>query len=222
MLPPSGILIADAQMRGINEQLRLSLPFSTMVLEWSSPGRGSKNILLLRELDADILLQPLVWDSETKGWLAWPPVFMDRDRYLVREPDGRVAYFYHFQNRVEQELAKDPATYNRFFSPFLGLLNCLACRNVTMEKTAPGPTRVAMGRKSPVPYDSFWELTIKRSGGKGHGGGGSRVGAVHASPRTHVRMGCIVRAKSGPHWRNSCVVNPDSEFRVDKIYKLAA
>lgn len=219
ILPPGGQLIHDDQLRGIDEKLPLHLPFPVTALEWAGKPEArchTKNICLLRELDADIELTPLAYDKRCNKWGWQPPIFLDRYCYLERTAD-RFSVSCRYSSAEHMEFGERTGAYMKFLWTFLSFLNVLSCRNVVTERSPPGAMRKA--RKTPIAYDTYHVLTL--SGGS-PGGGGSRAGAKHNSPRSHVRRGCIVRAKTGPHWRNSTIVRPDAEFNVAKAYRLAA
>jgi hypothetical protein len=225
ILPDGGELLHDKHLKGIDETLRLCLPFPTMALEW--PDTTSiprpKKILLLRELDADIELQPLAYDARHHKWGWLPAVYVNRDMYIERKLDGHWATYVRYKSREDKEYGERTEFYIKYLYTFLALINALSCKNVVTERSTPGAMRALKARKSQVPFDSYHVLAIRGSANDGNrGGGGSRAGALHASPRMHVRMGHIVRSKHGAYWRNSCVVNPDAEHRVTKAYRLAA
>lgn len=220
ILPEDGILLDDKDLKGINEQLKLSLPFPITVLEFNGSGHFKKNIIVLRQLDADIELTPLVFDDRTKKWGFQGPVFIDRHRAIERRPGDAVAYFIRYSNQADMEFGVKTKTYDSFVYKFLSFINVLACSNVAYERSAPGAVRQA--RRTPIPYDSYHVLTIGSSR-KSNRDGSSQAGMLHASPREHLRRGCIVRAKSGKaHWRNSTIVMAGTEGKVTKSYRLAA
>jgi hypothetical protein len=113
--------------------------------------------------------------------------------------------------------AVDPSFVGPFCYAITGLLNVLACSNVSITKKTP---KIVRGAKKVLPYDSYWVLELpakcytESNGVKIEG---------RLSPREHVRRGHIrhVHTKDGrkPVWINSMIVNPGVSNRIVKDYR---
>jgi hypothetical protein len=227
LLPGNGILLDDPYLKGIDDKMRLNIPFPVTVIEFPDPwGDLAKTIITLQESDYVIKMFVTIFHLKHQKWGTMSPVIFSRDNYIQRNSSGQPDFTYSFEPQTPEEVKMNHQLYHPYIVVVLQLLNALSCKNVSHEKSTPGAVR--LGRKGPIPYDSYRILTtfINRppstgGGGSGKSGVGARVGAVHASPREHLRRGHIVRQPNGRvYWRNAHIVMPGNGGTITKSYAL--
>lgn len=225
LLPGNGILLDDPNLKGINENLRLSLPFPIIVLEFPDPwGDLAKTIITVQEEETKILLYVTMWHTVQKKWGTMSPLLFDRDAYIERDEKGMPDLLYSLGDEVPDELKLHHDVYNPYIVVFLQFMNVLACRNVSCERSPPSKVKQQF-RRGPIPFDEYKVLTIGTSGqhtnGSSNHSSDQREVSIHRSPREHLRRGHLVRMGNGTvYWRNSTIVMPGNGGRIDKAYSL--
>lgn len=227
ILPDGGHILADGELRALDEMLPLRLPYKFIALEYKpiktasedyawETVESSKRVVFARDRDDGVYVTPACFHDNSKLWIILPEAFIPSTDYLDRSniKNGNVFIKTRWPRGVDQR------DYYDEVSVLLTFLNALACSNVNIEKSI----RKNQGKKvkAALQFYDYHILTINvgRSSydSKGHG----EVG--HRSPREHLRRGHIVRPQSGrPYWRNSTIVNAGRGFgKVDKNYQLRA
>jgi hypothetical protein len=193
MLPDGGRLLPDPELRGLDREAKLSLPFPVIALEYRA--NNEKWITLATEREDDIALQLIIAGQE----MAWTPtclVLLSRTDPLISigptfTPDTRP-----LDDECPPEIAKEPA------AALLSMLNALGCSNVHIERSE--PKKAGKKVKAALPFDAYHVLTIDVPGRAGERGGPT---GPHRAPREHLRRGHIRRLAGGRRtWVNATVV----------------
>lgn len=227
LLPGNGIILDDKYLRGINETIRLSLPYPIIVLEFPDAWNDlSKTIITAVQEETEILMYVTVFNMKQEKWGTMSPVRFNRDAYIERNDKGQPDLLYSFHDSVPDELKINHEVYHPYIAVFLQFLNAMSCKNVSAERSPPSKVKNQI-RKNPIPYDEYKILTTfvtqrdQTTGGSGNSNGsGERTGAIHASPREHLRRGHIVRMGNGKgvYWRNATIVMAGNGGRIEKAY----
>lgn len=213
-MPSGGIAVYDEDLRAINENKRIRLPFKNIALEFSS--EDGRNVLVAGEhIESDsIFVVPIIGNAQ--GWLVLPHTRLDMSGAVKRDETG-TQYKYDFDpNTFLGENGDSPL--RGAAGTILAFLNALACKNVHIEKSPAKATKKGKKVKAALPFDDYHFLTVDvpgKAGVRSEGFGGS-----HRSPREHLRRGHIRRLESGPIWVNACVVNAGIGSKVGKSYLL--
>lgn len=220
-LPDGGIIFEDFELKALNDNEELKMPFDQIALEFPLDGR--KFILLATVVPnvREIVIVAVANPNDLPG-SRWGSVFQFSipnklyvDRSSLRTL-GRCQFFI----KPGHNFSEDEINAACFFSEiFLGFLNALQCSNVRIERQ---PARKpAKKGKNPLPFDAYHVLTVdlQRNVQRGESKGGS-----HRSPREHLRRGHIRVYQSGMKvWVNAAVVCADSNRgKVTKDYRLIA
>lgn len=204
LLPPGGVLLEDFDLRALDRDTPLMLPYDLVALEYSTSqfvGEGrtiTKGIVLAWD-DGDRIATKFVgYSREADSWAIAKNTIHVPKQGFVRDVD-RKAELRILRADGQQPMASDG------HAPFivLSLLNALACSNVRVETSAPSKVRRAMQKRGALPFDTYHVLTIDvpRKDGDGAATGG------HRSPREHLRRGHIRRLGDGRRiWVNATVV----------------
>lgn len=221
LLPPDGRTLNDPELRALDRDVGLHLPYPCIALEFS--GESGKVLLLAEEEDDVIRLRcvaGLLVPGEGGGQLplnVWIHYANGEIRGIIDKPSGLVI------DLVVESLVKDVLKADLIASVgieaniLLNFLNALACRNVATERSDP---KIGAKTKDALPFDSYHVLKLIPPEQLG----GSRVTlpSNRRTPREHLRRGHVVRqASGGCYWRNSTVVNAGSAAgRIRKDYLL--
>ena len=220
ILPEGGLLFDDQELRALDEDGTLSLPFPAIALEFPTPGKmGSKTIVFARERDETIeTMRATCIDG--MGWLV---LNHSRDGggilrtgYLDRTaiPNGMPTI--KLRSNDVGETAVDEPIGDIYV--LMSLLNALQCSNVHIEERK--PRKAGKNPKGALPFDTYHVLTIDigKIGNRTSGDGGG----AHRSPREHLRRGHIRRlADSRRIWVNATVVGAGKDRGVvTKDYRL--
>ncbi len=229
IMPNGGRIFADKQLRGLDENQTLRLPFPTIVLEYSMIGFSNirnpdqtesctKRIVIAQEDKDHIFLRPVLWFDKLRTWTFLPECALPVTGYLVRnevDATGKEALKYFFYKEDSTVPEED---YGDEIEALLSLLNALACSNVRTERIEPAKPDSKL-KKGALPFDSYQFLTVdvtprdQKTGEAMHGG--------HRSPREHLRRGHIRRYTSGLRiFVPATVVNPAVGGRVSKQYRV--
>jgi hypothetical protein len=233
ILPRGGIILDDPDLRGLEPDATVALPFPVIAIEWETyPGQvmpwgvqlknGSKNVLLARQDGERIIVTSFVYiphdqPSDRPGeWVeigdSW---FVGGEGFIRHEESGHLT---PSQAAFETDNEPFPQSMHYVLYPIMGLLNALACSNVRLERSE---SKGSAKTKNALPFDSYHILTVgKVSPGATRS---SSFGGTHRAPREHLRRGHIRRYESGLKvWVNATVVNPGVGGKVSKDYRLAA
>lgn len=207
LLPNGGLLLDDQHFRGIADD-DLRLPYPVICLEYSMvdgaplrPGQVlcTRRVALCSEEGDWISIRSVAFYDQVKLWLPIPKIRLPRTGCIRPGSDPRGADIFMFFTRPEVDLHD----YADEVRALLGLLNALACSNVTTERT---PVKNAKQKPGALPFDSYHYLVLRNryeTGCTGRTG----IGAGR-SPREHLRRGHIRRLPTGAKtWVNATVVN---------------
>jgi len=159
-----------------------------------------------------IKLHPWIYGIEPK-WILLRPFFVSKVKWM--EKKGPEGYYYN--------IALDPYYLslgqttvdicNPFLKSTIGLLNVLACSNVSTHRV--NKKKEHSGK--PKPYDSYWELVVERKEYDATG-----IERPHRSPREHIRRGHVRKQpyKEGIKsiWIQPTLVNPGTPGKIYKDY----
>lgn len=216
MLPDGGFVIEDRQLRALDYDVELRLPYKLIALEWHQPGahesgstRSSKRVLFVREHDAELRCWPWFWIDHWGAWKGFHSFEIPKTGYIQRSPAGDSIVL---DGIAEENAADVHAEAERL----LGFLNALQCSNVRAERM---PARKTGKVKSALPFDEYHVLTIRGSESSAGAANGT-----HRSPREHLRRGHIRRLQDGRKvWVNATVVCAGRGAGVvSKDYRIAA
>lgn len=218
LLPDNGRVIEDNDLRALDENIELRLPYKLIALEWRHTAEAeegtekcSKRVVFAREHDDMIACRTAVFGDSAGVWLPFHEFYLPKRNYLLRSPEGARMVVVG----ASQEILTDIHTEAE---RVLGFLNALQCVNVEIEKSE--PRHPGKKIKTALPFDTYHILTIKRPATVAvHGGTGS-----HRSPREHLRRGHIRRLGDGRKiWVNATVVAAGrSAGVVTKDYAMRA
>lgn len=230
LLPGNGILLDDPLLKGIDDTMRLSLPFPTIGIEFPEPwGALQKTIITLEQQEAEIVMYVTIFHSETQKWGTMSPLRINRDHYIERNDKGEPDVLYSFDPLSPDEMLSAHELYHPYLVVFLQFMNAMACKNVKAEHSPVSKTRRAM-QKGPIPYDEYKVLTTfvtprdqktPKEKGVPCKNYESATGITHASPREHLRRGHIVRMSNGTvYWRNATIVMAGNGGKIEKAYAI--
>ena len=216
LLPKNGVVLDDPDLRALDNNLELRLPYPNIALEWVHPkddenraAHASKRVLFALEIGVYIGCYLIVWIDAEKKWSHVGKFSIPRVGYIHRRKDGPTISIH--PKFIEHGLQRDAFC-------LLGMLNALQCSNVHTERLpARRPTKNA---KTTLPFDEYRILTIDVS--PSAAGDSNGRGGTHRSPREHLRRGHIVRPEGRrPFWRNATVVNAGRSLGVvHKDYRV--
>lgn len=228
VLPHSGILHNDPELRSLDENEPLHLPFPCIALEYTrgdssdqfKSGYSPKAIVFAldndpHELNIKVFFVP--WSSYARKWMPMPQIFIPKEGYLDRKN----------LNLITSIPDTDTKYFNDYMNPLIVLmefLNVLQCRNVHIEQL-PARQKTVHRKHEILPFDSYHILTVNSVSKKSldHAGHGCRVQDRH-SPREHLRRGHIRRLADGRRlWINAMVVAAGNQGgKIHKDYRLNA
>lgn len=241
ILPDGGRLCADRELRGLDENEPLRLPYKFLALEYQSNKRQNiqgevighdadgqpirrdapevsapKRIVYARERGDRIVLNVAYWTRHDGRWKVLPECYIPMTGYLSREPGGVGGSL-----RLEADTSTHPLSdYMDEVYSLVHFLNILHCSNVHVERSEPRKSGKKV--KAALPFDAYHVLTISLPSVSGGGAGGGS----HRSPREHLRRGHIRRLSDGRRlWINATVVaagRGSGVIRKDYAVKLAA
>lgn len=225
MLPDGGFQLPDIELRALNTEKTLRLPYQLVALEFRT-FRADKlwmsQILLLNEQpDEGLILISSVIRNPTDGfWIQAPVTLLPTTMFFGTGLVGECATDgLRFISGVRRERSDVLATYEtEIVSLVLNFLNALACSNVHTDQLP--IERARKKAKDALPFDTYHVLTVDSVS---HCAGGPSVfGAAHRAPREHLRRGHIRTLGDGRCiWVNATVVNAGRGFgRVTKDYAL--
>lgn len=224
LLPEGGILLADPELRGIDDTAEIHLPHEFTALEYEyseafDDGKSAKVVLFCREYDSRIWIKPALYSAANGTWMIPPEVVLPTQNVISRDSSGRIINVVMLRPTGVTGEEFDHHGYGSFCKVVLSLVNALSCSNVKVERSEAGGARKAM-KKGALPFDDYHILTID-TGGKA--GGSPGAGGSHRSPREHIRRGHIRRYESGLKvWVNATMVNPGIGGKVHKDYMVTA
>lgn len=215
MLPRSGVLIEDPDLRGLDESMPLKLPFPAIALEFPVGVEGDsqpdgKIVLFVREHESRLILKLATKLKDFGDWQVGQDAWMPLEGYLTRKlPGDHQITLYHMKGEGGRQMQLAAAV-------LLGFLNALSCSNVRVERNDPPKPNAKL--KKAIPFDSYHVLVLRGSQGMG-----ALKSGDHRSPREHLRRGHIRRYESGMKvWVNATVVNAGVGGKVSKDYRVAS
>lgn len=197
MLPPGGRLLEDPELRALDYDMTLNLPFEKIALEVPYDAQ-SKSIIFAHQQDTHLICVSCR-NVVTLGWCAIGVVMIPRQNFKSSVDDEiGLALAWPRSDSIEDEV-KPYASADAW--TLIHFLNALACSNVRIDRSP--PKKAGKKIKSALPFDTYHVLTIDApgKGGEGTATGGQRL------PREHLRRGHIRRlADSRRIWVNATVV----------------
>jgi len=228
-LPLNGLILNDAQLKGLEGVEELRLPYERIALEFTrdvniyndySPLKDkthfpNKIVLLLVEWSKHISVQ--MWCHSVGIWYPCAPISIPKTDSYVMGEKGVYTYKVHMPP-IELMGVCTPKSLEQDYAMELkivfGFLNAMACSNVKAEKL---PTRKPSKTLGALPFDEYHVLTIDRPAGTGKG----HAGGSHRSPREHLRRGHIRRLSTGSKiWVNAAVINAGAGGKIRKQYAM--
>jgi hypothetical protein len=203
ILPNSGFLLADIELRALSGDIPLRLPHPVIALEFQHQAQKMV-VFAVERLDEKEIGISVAFGSPVDGtWALALMAQVPMTGYFGTGLPGQTGldglrFFSQFSDAEHRGLSQ---CANESVSCLLSFLNALACSNVAIERSAPkrGNKKV----KAALPFDTYHILTIDvpASSGTGAATGG------HRSPREHLRRGHIRRLADGRRiWVNATVV----------------
>ena len=214
MLPDDGFLIDDDELRALDENQPLRLPFPSVALEYrtlddnSTVGeRSSKRIVFATEMENGINFRCVAWMDSVEVFQPYAAFHLRNRAYLRRDlivdgvPSIQIMDLSRPNGRAPIQSDRDDSGYEA--RVLIGFLNALACTNVHVSRSE--PRNAGKKIKAALPFDTYHVLTIDV--GKSSGAGTGMAGGSHRSPREHLRRGHIRRLLDGRKiWVNATVV----------------
>jgi hypothetical protein len=201
LLPENGIVLDDKQLRGLDDDADLRLPFNVVALEWRATGevgpdqlRSSKRVLFAQQFDEAILCASFCFIDSFGSWLTLGALKIPTRDFAQRTKAGVEVAF-------DCSADLPTADFVDEVTVLYGFLNALSCCNVAIERSEP-----RHGFKKPkgaLPFDAYHVLTVKQDSKSA----GEALGGTHRSPREHLRRGHMRRLSDGRKvWVNATVV----------------
>lgn len=219
ILPEGGILLEDHDLRALENIEQLGLPYENFCLEFVlKTGDGSTDSPFIRRnvvvitfkipfpahgCDTFILTFSSV--KEKDAWLLWNVTLLNT-KNCIRRDEKNVSIF-------EKPYVDNDSVLNGTY-PVLSMVNALACKNVSVEKSPSNAKGKAL--KNPYPFEDYHFLTVAIPGRSASSC--LLADADRRRPREHIRRGHIRQIESGPVWVNSAIVNHGVGGRIDKAY----
>jgi len=222
LLPDGGRVFLDKELRGLDEQTILRLPYPFVALEYRAVRDDEEDrkhygeswiarrrIVFCREDDNGIYITPAYCIDHNGVWVLMGECFVPKTGYLIRDDKNSVS-------GIKASIPNDnypKIDYLEEVEAVIQFLNVLQCANAHIEKSA--PRKAGKKVKAALPFDVYHILTIDvgRQSEAAPGAGG--IG--HRSPREHLRRGHIRRLADGRKiWVNATVVCGGRGFAVVK------
>lgn len=235
ILPENGILIEDNNLRALDPDMPISLPYPVIALEFQCKpvletcfygkdylklGAIDRVIILAADCtDGNVYIQPLFWKEKNKFWFPHGFMSVPVENYLTRNEKGEPQVDSKLQFFEIENYDRDYFTgfASSCLFTFFSFLNALQCSNVGIERVAPKRTLIGHSKKDTSPFDEYHILSVKLSAS----GDGKNMNGHHASPREHLRRGHIRRLQSGRKvWVNAAIVNAGVGGKVSKDYSI--
>ena len=238
MLPQGGYSTDDNQLRALESDQPLRLPFPHIALEFHClPPADPRVVAEGRRTGQQFAVATIIFAEEGVaesgrisvltahrflGWPVWVPGiaftipttgFADNKSSAKGPVRIRIGRGW---DPVDPSRPEVPyLDYSGEASVLLSFLNALQCVNVRIESLQ--PRRVGKPGKA-LPFDTYHVLTIPTT--KATAGDSDATGG-HRSPREHLRRGHVRRLFNGRRiWVNAAIVNPGIGAKVEKDYRL--
>lgn len=249
ILPDGGRFLDDSDLRALEGNTRLRLPYPFVALEYiaprelaedlpplgqlfagaaAGPGLGTsarRRIIFAREGEDGIVISFCVCRDSDGVWAVGETLVVPCTDYLFRE-QGKVFIKVRDESepgRIEdwEIVSHDTNRHCDSVSTVLAFVNVLMCSNIRIERSE--PQRVS-GRKikAALPFDTYHLLMVDVDRAAKSSSGDGAVPVGHRSLREHARRGHIVRPEGRrPYWRNATIVNfGRGGGKVKKDYRL--
>lgn len=216
-LPDGGKIINDTELRGLDGDIELHLPFNLIALEYlvsEEPEEGeiksSKRVVIAEEKEDKLDCEAAFWADASNKWMALHGFSIPKTGYLFKE-DGKIKLKVYTSAPVVADIQHE-------LESLLDFINALQCSNVSILKEK--GRKPSKSSKDALPFDDYHFLTIART----EVSGASQVtGGSHRSPREHLRRGHIRRLPTGKKvWVSATVVCAGQGGKVKKDYRLTA
>ena len=220
LLPPGGVLLVDIDLRALDTNDELRLPYPITILEFlANDGVKNRRVMIVCVESPDLgRITFFTWSFDGTFWNWRTPAYLER-RGALEElgTKGRGVNIKEWGDFMGEKTTEGQS--KNTIQIALQFMNAMACSNVHSE-ILKGREKSAKHCKDALPFDDYRLLTVgnEREQSTGNGNGGS-----HRSPREHLRRGHIVRPEGRrPFWRNATVVNAGVGGKVHKDYSVAA
>ncbi len=239
ILPDGGYLLEDPDLRALDDNEPLRLPFPSIALEYvadeshieSDQTNAPKRVIFAREVGthenpntiAGITIGSVVFTKAYGVWIPYPEVQIDLFDYIDRTRKSEVSDRFLYHIRCTDAVLNDARIvkdYGAEIDVLLSFLNSLQCSNVAIDRSEPRKAKIRHQGRGVLPFDSYHVLTIAAPAGEY---GESHGPHSHRSPREHVRRGHVRRLHSGRKvWVNAALVNAGKGGKVTKDYVIGA
>ena len=227
LLPKGGTLFDDDELRALDENGRLSLPFDFVALEFDADSDAQelalsstqkftarKRIIFARHVEDKIVCTQVFCVDRTGNWASFHDFAIPRTGAIGEtvQRQRAVTILTHEPDNSDNNGVSHDANV------VVSFLNAISCANVHIKRSE--PKRTGRKVKSALPFDTYHILTVD----VGRRGDylSSAVSGTHRSPREHLRRGHIRRLADGRRvWVNATVVGAGKGAgTVKKDYKL--
>lgn len=217
MVPSTGRALNDPELRALDINGEIRLPFKTIAIEYAPGDNGERRISVAKEMPisaggpSELFISTwfVIRMDAQSAWMSTPVVFLPITNFVEVLSDGALyPKAFHIAEMPDELALEAPIAV-------LSLLNALACSNVKIEAIPPRKPRKKA--RSAIPFDTYHILTLDPPRGADRvAGGGS-----HRSPREHLRRGHIRRLDDGRRiWVNATVVNAGVGGKIAKDYRI--
>ena len=215
-LPDGGKIIDDTELRGLDGNVELHLPFNLTALEYlvsEEPKEGeiksSKRVVVAEERENDLACKAAFWADASNKWLALHDFSIPKTDYLFKQ-DDKIVLRVHTSSPVVSDIQHE-------LESLLDFINALQCSNVSITKEKRRKSNKSS--KDALPFDDYHFLTIARAE---NSAASQATGGSHRSPREHLRRGHIRRLPTGKKvWVSATVVCAGRGGKVSKDYLMA-
>lgn len=216
-LPDGGKIINDTELRGLDGDVELHLPFNLTALEYlvsEEPGEGevksSKRVVVAEEKEDKLDCEAAFWVDASNRWVALHGFSIPKTGYMFKE-DGKIKLKIYTHAPIVADIQHE-------LESLLDFINALQCSNVSILKEK--GRKPNKSSKDALPFDDYHFLTIVRAESSG---ASQATGGSHRSPREHLRRGHIRRLPTGKKvWVSATVVCAGQVGKVQKDYRLTA
>jgi hypothetical protein len=221
-LPEGGYFIKDSDLKGLDSDTPLNLPFKQLVLEYELKefdGTITKNALVAEQPILENPIGIVMWSNlgKVNCWgVSKKPIYIDYVDRTMGKPTIKTFYVTKDETEDDSDLIMD--IYGKAVCILCGFLNTLSCSNVKVEKLE--RRKPPKGKKmDALPFDEYHVLTVDMPSVKTSKGNQSESYSDRHSPREHLRRGHIRRLQDNRKiWVNAAVINAGVAGKIYKNY----
>lgn len=201
IMPDDGVLIEDLELKGIDSDSEINLPFKNICLEYpTTGGLISKTLLFASENEVKNSIELFRVVSLPNGWLPLDVYSIQKSGFINRDILVNGIPEITFCESDGNLYTMDEPIGDIYV--LISFLNALQCSNVKISESNPKKTGKKI--KSALPFDTYHLLTIDVNRNCSIK---TTVGYGHRSPREHLRRGHIRRLHDGRRiWVNAAII----------------